>query len=52
MDTFRIPLHSPGMADRPQDLNFDPGEDRGHRLPVIEVLAEIASSMNSDADTE
>jgi two-component system nitrate/nitrite sensor histidine kinase NarX len=40
------------MADRPQDLNFDPGEDRGHRLPVIEVLAEIASSMNSDADTE
>jgi two-component system, NarL family, nitrate/nitrite sensor histidine kinase NarX len=26
--------------------------DRGDRLPVIEVLAEIASSMSSDANTE
>ena len=40
------------MAGRLREPDFDPAEDRGDRLPVIEVLAEIASSMNSDADTE
>lgn len=52
MDTFRIPINTPGAAGRARKLDFDPAEDRGDRLPVIEVLAEIASSMNSDADTE
>ena len=47
MDVQTIPVSSLQRTDdspRPADA--------GDRLPVIEVLAEIASSMNSDANTE
>lgn len=48
MDVQNIPIDSIG---RPPAL--EEGLPRqGDRLPVIEVLAEIASSMNSDANTE
>jgi len=48
VDVQNIPLNSIVRASHPEaEL---PGE--GDRLPVIEVLAEIASSLNSDANTE
>ena len=54
MDTYHIPLNTIGVAasSKSKDPDSDMSEDRGDRLPVIEVLAEIASSMSSDADTE
>ena len=48
MDIQNIPVSSIHRASPPDGSLA--GE--GSRLPVIEVLAEIASSMNSDANTE
>jgi two-component system nitrate/nitrite sensor histidine kinase NarX len=48
VDIHPIPVNSIGRAP-----SSDGGKQAaGDRLPVIEVLAEIASSMNSDANTE
>lgn len=48
MDVQTIPVNRIGRtAPSVEDLT-----QAGDRLPVIEVLAEIASSMNSDANTE
>jgi two-component system nitrate/nitrite sensor histidine kinase NarX len=48
VDVQNIPVNSISRSAIP-----DGGLDKeGDRLPVIEVLAEIASSMNSDANTE
>ena len=54
VETYRIPLNAIGMPPDgcPTTDDFESGEASGDRLPVIEVLAEIASSMSSDADTE
>lgn len=48
MDVHNIPVDS---IVRPAGVDAGPHPE-GDRLPVIEVLAEIASSMNSDANTE
>lgn len=48
MDVQNIPVNSIGRASPPNGGLHGEGD----RLPVIEVLAEIASSMNSDANTE
>lgn len=48
MDVQNIPVDS---IARPLGPEAGPRHE-GDRLPVIEVLAEIASSMNSDANTE
>lgn len=45
-------LHIPLSAIAGGEPGSSPPGDRGDRLPVIEVLAEIASSMSSDANTE
>ena len=48
MDVQNIPVNSISRSSLPESGIHDEGD----RLPVIEVLAEIASSMNSDANTE
>lgn len=48
MDVQNIPVDSIGRAPSLEESLPRAGD----RLPVIEVLAEIASSMNSDANTE
>ena len=52
MDTHHIPVSAIGMAARTAEMADAPDSSAGDRLPVIEVLAEIASSMSSDANTE
>ena len=48
MDVQTIPLESIARTS----LTGTDSHGEGDRLPVVEVLAEIASSMNSDANTE
>jgi len=53
VETYRIPIDAIGMASATPAPADDPeAAEGGDRLPVIEVLAEIASSMSSEADTE
>jgi two-component system nitrate/nitrite sensor histidine kinase NarX len=52
VDTHHIPVSAIGMAARTAEMADAPDSSAGDRLPVIEVLAEIASSMSSDANTE
>jgi two-component system nitrate/nitrite sensor histidine kinase NarX len=48
MTLHTIPLSAVGKLERPEPALLDVSD----RLPVIEVLAEIASSMSSDANTD
>lgn len=48
MSTHSIPVDSIAKAVHPATPPLNPGD----RLPVIEVLAEIASSMSSEANTD
>jgi len=52
VDTHLIPVSAIGLAARAAELEDGHDPSAGDRLPVIEVLAEIASSMSSDANTE
>jgi two-component system nitrate/nitrite sensor histidine kinase NarX len=52
VDTHLIPVSAIGLSARAAELTDSQDPAAGDRLPVIEVLAEIASSMSSDANTE
>ena len=52
MDTHHIPVSAIGMAARTAEMADAPDSSAGDRLPVLEVLSEIASSLSADDNQE